>query len=158
METRTEIEIEAPPPAVWRVLVDFDRYPEWNPFFVAVRGKLEPAARLSVVESEPETHRERSSSVRVKSCEPERELRWLGHAVMKGLLDTEHFISLEAASSGHTRVIHGENTTGLLLKLALPRVMRRTRGLVYMNQALKRRVEGLSDGRTSSARAGSSRP
>jgi hypothetical protein len=137
------------------VLVDFPRYSEWNPFLVSVSGKLDLGAPLTLIESEPESNRERSQIVRVKRCEPERELRWLGHSVMKGLLDGEHFLLLEPTARGHTRLIHGENTTGILLKFALARVTLKTRGLVYMNQALKRRVEGLSGGRTSSARAGS---
>jgi hypothetical protein len=155
MEIRTEIEIAASPREVWHVLADFPRYPEWNPFIVGIRGKLELGARLSVVESEPESHRERALEVRVKCCEANRELRWLAHTLMKGLLDGEHFLVLEAAGAGKTRVIHGENTTGILLRFALGRVTLKTRGLVYMNQALKRRVESLSGGRTSSARADS---
>ena len=74
---------------------------------------------------------------------------------MRGLLDGEHFLLLAPDARGHTRLIHGENATGILLKFALARVTLKTRGLVYMNQALKRRVEGFSGGRTSSARADS---
>lgn len=141
MEIRTEIEIEAPPAEIWRVLTDFRRYSEWNPFIVGIAGELSPGARLALTTSEPESNRERSFQVRVKSCEPERELRWLGHRGMKGLLDGEHFLLLEPRGPDRTRVIHGENTSGLLLKFALAGVTRATRGFVYMNQALKKRVE-----------------
>lgn len=34
----TEIDIAAPPNAVWAVLTDFDRYNEWNPFIVKLSG------------------------------------------------------------------------------------------------------------------------
>jgi hypothetical protein len=141
MEIRTEIEIEASPAEIWSVLTDFRRYSEWNPFIVAVTGELATGARLRLTTSEPESNRERSFDVRVKCCEPERELRWLGHRGMKGLLDGEHFLMLEPVDPARTRVVHGENTTGLFLKLALAGVTRATRGFVYMNQALKRRVE-----------------
>ncbi len=40
----TEIQIEADPAEVWAVLTDFDRYPDWNPFLVDVRGDAEPGA------------------------------------------------------------------------------------------------------------------
>ena len=33
-----KIEIAAPPTAVWAILMDFDRYPEWNPFIVKISG------------------------------------------------------------------------------------------------------------------------
>ena len=44
----TAIEIDAPPCAVYDVLADFDRYPEWNPYHVRVRGGLEVGAPLEV--------------------------------------------------------------------------------------------------------------
>ena len=38
-EFRTEIEINATPDKVWDVLMDFDSYPEWNPFMQSASGK-----------------------------------------------------------------------------------------------------------------------
>ncbi len=35
----TEIEINAPAEAVWRVLTDFAAYPEWNPFVPPSGGR-----------------------------------------------------------------------------------------------------------------------
>ena len=49
----TEIQIEADPAEVWAVLTDFDRYPDWNPFIVDVRGDAEPGERLRVTLSPP---------------------------------------------------------------------------------------------------------
>lgn len=37
---RGETRIDAPPAAVWAVLVDLPRYREWNPFTVGVRSSL----------------------------------------------------------------------------------------------------------------------
>ncbi|HXK24608.1 MAG TPA: SRPBCC domain-containing protein [Myxococcota bacterium] len=34
------VEIAAPAERVWQVIVDLDRYPEWNPFVVACRSSL----------------------------------------------------------------------------------------------------------------------
>jgi hypothetical protein len=153
MEIRTEIEIEAAPADVFRVLTDFKRYPEWNPFIVSIAGKLEPGAYLSITTSAPESHRERTFHARLSRCEPARELRWLGHRVMKGLLDSEHFLLLEPSGNGSTRLVNGQNTTGLLLKLALHGVTLETRGLVYMNQALKRRVETSAEPKPVEARS-----
>lgn len=39
---RHELEIDAPPALVWRVITDLPAYPEWNPFVVACESSLEP--------------------------------------------------------------------------------------------------------------------
>jgi hypothetical protein len=142
MEIRTEIEIAAPPSDVWRVLLDFRRYPEWNPFIVDLKGEAKTGASVALTISLPDSNSERQFRARLLKCEPESELRWLGHLWMKGLFDGEHFLKLEARGNGQTRVIHGEDYHGIFLRFLLPRVTEAARGFVYMNQALKRRVEG----------------
>jgi hypothetical protein len=141
MEIRTEVEISAPPAEVWRVLLDFPRYPEWNPFIVELRGEAESGALLELTLSLPDSNRERALRARLLKCEAERELRWLAHSWMKGLFDGEHFFRLEPRGETRTRVVQGEDFSGILLRLLLPRVTEAARGFVYMNQALKRRVE-----------------
>lgn len=140
MEIRTEIEIAAPPSEVWRVLLDFRRYPEWNPFIVQLKGEAKTGASLHLTISLPDSNSERALRAELLECEPEGELRWLGHLWMKGLFDTEHFVRLEARGAG-TRVVHGQDFSGILLRFLMPRVTEAARGFVYMNQALKRRVE-----------------
>ena len=48
----TEIDIAAPPSAVWAVLEDYGRYPEWNPLVVSMSGDKKG---LSILESIPES-------------------------------------------------------------------------------------------------------
>ncbi len=48
MQLRTEIEIAASPERVWQALLDFARYPEWNPYVKAVEGKLGVGERLTL--------------------------------------------------------------------------------------------------------------
>ena len=38
---QTEIIIPASPDKIWTVLIDTDRYKEWNPVFVPLKGRLE---------------------------------------------------------------------------------------------------------------------
>lgn len=37
----TEVEIAAPPNAVWAVLTGYEYYPEWNPFLTRLSGDKE---------------------------------------------------------------------------------------------------------------------
>ena len=141
MQLRTEIEISAPPAHVWRVLTDFPAYHEWNPFITRIEGKAEVGAELAITVSPPESD-DATFRPRVLVCEEPRELRWLGKLWIPGLFDGEHFFLCSDAGEGRTRFVHGENFKGFLLKFAGKRMTHVARGFVYMNEALKRRVEG----------------
>lgn len=122
------------------MLLDFRRYPEWNPFIVELKGEAKTGAALDLTISLPNSNSERVVRAQLLKCQPEDELRWLGHWWMKGLFDGEHFVRLETRGGG-TRVVQGEDFSGVLLRFLMPRVTEAARGFVYMNQALKRRVE-----------------
>jgi hypothetical protein len=140
MQLRTEVEIDAPPEHVWATLVDFAAYGEWNPFLVSVTGEAAAGATLQVTASPP-GGREMTFRAQVLVAEPSRELRWRGRLWADWLFTGEHFFQLRAAG-GRTRVVHGEDFGGLLVKPLGGLLTRTARGFVYMNQALKKRVEG----------------
>ena len=43
---QTEILINAPAEKVWGILMDFEKFPEWNPFILSIEGKQETGAQL----------------------------------------------------------------------------------------------------------------
>jgi uncharacterized protein YndB with AHSA1/START domain len=47
------VEIDAPQAFVWDVLVDYEHYPEWNPYTVRVEATLEIGARVVLHLPEP---------------------------------------------------------------------------------------------------------
>jgi uncharacterized protein YndB with AHSA1/START domain len=47
-EVRREIDIDAPPAAVWAVLTDTRSYSEWNRFIPHLAGELREGAKLDV--------------------------------------------------------------------------------------------------------------
>src|SRR5438093_8689554 len=49
LELRTEIEIDAPPERVWAVLIDFEKFPDWNPFIRRIHGNALVGSRLDVL-------------------------------------------------------------------------------------------------------------
>lgn len=157
MEIRTEIEISATPAEVWAELVEFQRYPEWNPFIVSLRGEAKVGTSLEVTMSLPDSNKEHTFRPRLVKCEEAAELRWLGHLWMKGLFDGEHFFRLEASGPDSTRFVHGEDFSGVLLRFLLPRMNDVARGFVYMNLALKKRVEAKKTGTASAGQTVSAR-
>ena len=140
MQLRTEVEIDAPAASVWDVLTDFKAYHEWNPFITSVAGKLAVGETLEVKLATTDG-KEFTFKPSVLVVEPARELRWRGKLWVKGLFDGEHFFQLSDAPGGGTRLLHGEDFGGILLKLMGNVLTDTARGFVGMNQALKRRVE-----------------
>jgi hypothetical protein len=140
LQLRTEIEIEAPPSRVWEVLTDFSRYHEWNPFITSVQGKLEVGNKIAITLSPPESSESRFQPT-LLVCDAPRELRWRGHVLFRGLFDGEHFFQISDGPNGHTKFVHGEDFSGVLVKFLGQKLTQVARGFVYMNQALKRRVE-----------------
>ena len=140
MDLRTEIEISAPPSAVWQVLVDTTRYHEWNPFITSIEGKLSAGEQLSIVVSPPDGSDMRFRP-QVLKVEEDVELRWRGVLGTPLLFSGEHFFVLRALPSGNTRFQHGEDFRGVLKRFLGAQLKRTAHGFVLMNQALKRRVE-----------------
>lgn len=140
MQLRTEIAILAPRDKIWAVLTDFERYHEWNPFITHFSGELRVGAKLNVTISPPES-REMRFRPELLVCNPGEELRWLGKLWFKGLFDGEHFFQLREVEPNVTRFVHGEDFSGALVRFF--NFTHVARGFVYMNQALKKRVEAL---------------
>jgi hypothetical protein len=140
MELRTEVEIDAPASVVWSALLDTSRYQEWNPFITAVEGELRVGERPSITLSLPESGDMRIRP-RVLVVEPHRELRWRGELLFAFLFSGEHFFRLEETSAGRTRLVHGEDFDGWLVRFLGKKLAETARSFVFMNHALKRRVE-----------------
>jgi hypothetical protein len=140
-DIHTEIEINAPPEAVWRVLTDFKSFPDWNPFVTSVSGEPREGARLKISVQVPDGPSMKFTPV-VLRAEAPRELRWIGRLAVPGLFSGEHFMQIEPAGGGRaTRFVHGEHFLGLLIPF-LGGVLRKSfRGYGLMNEALKARAE-----------------
>ena len=138
MQLRTEIDIAASPEKIWDVLTDFRAYPEWNPFIVSISGKPLVGERLNVVLSPPAQSEMRFKPV-VLRADAGQEFRWRGVLWFRWLFTGEHFFRLDEREPGVTRFTHGEDFSGFALRYVS--MTNTTRGFVFMNQALKQRVE-----------------
>ena len=137
----TELEIDAPADRVWATFGDFERWPDWNPFAVSLKGRVAVGEKLEV-RLEPPSGRAMTIKPKVMAFEPESELRWLGHLLIPGIFDGEHQFCLETIEGNRTRFIHREEFGGLLVGLVLRSVREgTTAGFEAMNRALKERVE-----------------
>lgn len=142
-ELRSEVEIAAAPVRVWRVLVDFASYPNWNPFILSIDGAPTVGGRLVVT-----LRRGTDSTVRFRprllACREGSELRWLGQLIVPGLFDGEHVFELSPVGTHATRLVQRETFRGLLVPLLWRTLERETLPRFReMNEALRARVESL---------------
>lgn len=134
------VEIEAPPARVWRELVDTASYPGWNPFIRRLAGELREGEKIEV-EIEPPGGRAMTFKPTVTAMKTGRELRWLGHLLVRGLFDGEHRFEIEDLGGGRSRFTQSERFAGLLVRPFAGTLAKTERGFEAMNRALKERAE-----------------
>ena len=140
-QIETSIEIQATPDIVWENLMGFDFYPDWNPFVKHIKGSPTVGAQLEIT-VQSISGQAMSFKARVITSEKSIEFRWLGHFLFSGLFDGEHYFLLNATPNGHTKLIHGERFSGLLIPFFRNTLETQTKtGFEGMNQALKVRSE-----------------
>ena len=141
-QIETVIDIQAGTAEVWRVLMEFQTYPEWNPFIRSIVGDAHPGERLAV-QIQPPGKRAIHFSPHVIVVQDRSAFSWLGHLLIPGLFSGVHEFRLQPIGSA-TRLYHRESFSGILVPLLWAQVAPPTRaGFEAMNQALKARAEAL---------------
>lgn len=132
--------IRAPPGIVWALLTHRASRDDWDPLFARIEGELIEGARLAVRLREGQRFRPVVTRVRI-----ERELEWLGHLPIPGLVSGRHRFVLEPVAEG-TRLGHTETFEGLLVPF-LGRLLRRNAAsFATFDSALKAAAEREAEG------------
>jgi hypothetical protein len=140
-EYRTTFRVAATAEDVWGVLVDFDRWHEWNPSVPALSGEAQQGSTVRMILAMPGR-----PSAKVKATltevEPGRRLCWHGNVGGDWLFAGTREFNLDPAPDGSVLVTHAEIVTGLLVPLFRavmgPAIQQHHDGL---NEALNRRAE-----------------
>nr|WP_145405500.1 SRPBCC domain-containing protein [Paenibacillus xylanexedens] len=142
-QIRTEILINMPAHKVWEVLTHFEAYPDWNPFMVFLKGKVEEGAKIEV-KMVPPGSKGMIFKPKVLKFQQNKEFRWLGHTMFPGLFDGEHIFELVDHQNGTTTLIQRENFRGILVTLLQKSLDKGTKaGFEAMNKKLKQVCESL---------------
>lgn len=138
---KTEVRISASPGEVWQRLTDFTDMSAWNPFIIAISGRLERGERLDVTVAPP-GRAPMSFRPLLLVVAPHQELRWRGTFASQAIFAGEHYFVLSSVPGG-TLLTHGEQFRGLLASLLMSGgTLAATReGFEAMNAALKTRCE-----------------
>ncbi len=142
-QIKTEILIDASAPNIWKILTDFDSYPDWNPFIKLFEGKPSKGERFTVVIQPPNAKPLTFKPVCLEMTE-NKKFSWKGQLFIKGLFDGEHIFELHE-KNGKTTFIQRENFSGLLVPLIWKQMNTKTiKGFEMMNRSLKERAEGFT--------------
>ncbi len=137
----TTIEIHSTADAIWEVLMDFDAYPQWNPFIQEISGTPSPGSQLSVRLQNP-GGKAMTFSPTVIDAESPLRFSWLGKLGFKGVFDGHHHFGIEPTGSGSVIFTQSEDFSGAFVPILWGMVNTKTRaGFEAMNSALKERVE-----------------
>ncbi|WP_200975086.1 SRPBCC domain-containing protein [Echinicola sp. 20G] len=139
MKIETHIHIQSTPEKVWNVLMDFETYPQWNPFIKSVKGKIQLGQRITV------DLQGMTFKPKIIKYHKNRSFSWLGQLVFKGIFDGQHSFDIVENKNGGTDFIHSEKFSGLLVPLLRSKLLNETLpAFELMNKKLKERVEAMS--------------
>ena len=131
-----DVQIDAPPAAVWAVLTDLGHYPDWNPLFREASGQVAAGERITLRAVNPANGRLMTVKAKITTVDPAIELRW--ESSLPGLMSGEHSFLL-AEQHGGTHLTQTEIYKGLLAAtISVPRTETTFQSL---NDALKHRAE-----------------
>lgn len=140
-EIRTEIRIQATPEQVWSILTNFSNYPQWNPFIKSITG-IPLVGQKITARIEPPKAQGMTLTPVVLAYTPNKEFRWKGKLLIKGLFDGEHIFELIDNGDGSTTFIQREQFHGILIPLFNKMLEVNTvNGFHLMNQKLKELAE-----------------
>ena len=133
------LDIAATPDAVWRVLMDWKAYPDWNPTLRAITGLPRKDATITVSVASPVGTVPIAAVV--TRLVPGVGITWHSRLPLPRLLDRDHIIDVAASAAG-SRITQTQTFAGALSAPTAALATGTVRdGLERMNAALKERVE-----------------
>ncbi len=137
---QTEILINSDLTKVWDVLMNFQSYPEWNPFITSISGEPKLGSRLTI-SIDPPGGKGMTFKPTILTLESNKEFRWKGKLGIKGIFDGEHYFILEYLDKDKTKFIHGEKFRGILVPFVGNMLDKTQKGFQIMNESIKNECE-----------------
>jgi hypothetical protein len=140
-EISTSIVINSSPSVIWEILMNFNNYPNWNPFILSITGNPKVGQQIEA-KIQPPGAKAMIFKPLVLVNESKSEFKWLGKLWFKGLFDGEHRFQLIDNQNGTTTFVQSEKFTGILIPLLTKMLDQKTlKGFIDMNEALKLHAE-----------------
>ena len=138
----SEITLSSPTNEVWAALVDFESYPDWNPFLTKMEAELGEGKPFKAMSRLPSGIK-LGFVGRILSVVPDREISWVGRPTMmpSSAMEIKHTFTLEPVESG-THLQQREEATGFMIPISGWILGQAQKGQVAWNEALERRLAG----------------
>jgi hypothetical protein len=141
---RTTFPIDASSEMVWGILVDFERYSEWNPSLPSIAGVLRVGSTVSLTLGMPGRP---SPKVKAQLTDvvPQRRLAWHGNVGADWLFAGDRVFNIEPGDDDTVHFTHVEDVHGILFPLfhaLMGGAIQRSHDA--FNTALKHRAEELA--------------
>ncbi len=135
------IEIDATPEAIWAVLTDFDKLPDWCSSFQGVEGEVAAGKRSTAFFKNPLTGKNMAFEHEVVVFEENCAMGWTGKAFLGR--DDFHVYSIEPLANGKSKFIQEDGLYGKPRNFMVTLTeMTIRRAYKQFNKELKARVEG----------------
>jgi hypothetical protein len=131
--------IEASPQAVWSVLVDESRYPEWDPGMDRIEGTISPGEKIRIY---TKLSPGRAFPATISEFVPARKMTWVGGMPL-GLFKGERTFTLTPDEKGGTHFAMREVFTGILLPIFGRTIPDLTSSFEQFAEGLKSRAESM---------------
>ena len=141
-EIKTEIEINADPEKVWKIITNVGNWQEWSPVINKSAVSATIGSRLSITMCSKEEGKDGPSyNPVITKLEAKKYFRWRAKMLAGFLFTNDKIFELEKTDHG-TKVTHTESFGGLIVKFmgdhmdkGVPPILNK------MNQALKKTAE-----------------
>jgi hypothetical protein len=130
--------IAASPDAIWAILTDASRYPEWDPGVERIEGQIAPGERITAY---TKLSPGRAFPVTVAEFIPGQKMVW-GSKMPLGMFKGERTFALKPQPDGRVEVTVEERFRGWLLPLIGRSLPNLTPTFESFLAGLKRRAEG----------------
>lgn len=134
---QTSTAIRATPEAIWSILTDGARYPEWNTTVDRVEGTIAPGEKIKL---QVKLNPGRAFPVKVSEFQPARRMVWLGGMPL-GLFKGQRTFTLIPRADGAVDFSMKEEFSGLLSPLIEKTIPDMQPAFDEFAAALKRRAE-----------------
>ena len=136
----SEIDIQASVEVVWEILMDLDKYRDWNPFIISSKGIPKIGEKLKN-RIQPPGGKAMTFNPVVTKLNKNHVFEWKGELLVPGVFTGYH--RFELSQEGNvTHLIHSESFSGLLVRFMKKSLDNGTAdGFKAMNEALKVRAE-----------------